>query len=117
MTGRIIPLRGQPHERIQALLPWFVTERLDPSERAEVEAHLAGCQDCRMEERLERRLNAEVAAMPMDIEQSWARMRARLERAPIPLMRASGEASAPSRFEFTRNLRGGAPWMTWALAG
>src|SRR5271170_3452965 len=80
MTGHIIPLRGDPHQRIQSLLPWFVTNRLDADERAEVAAHLDACQDCRAEERLERRLAAEVAAMPMDVEQSWARLRARLER-------------------------------------
>jgi hypothetical protein len=128
MTGRIIPLRGEPHERIQALLPWFVTDRLDAAERAEVEAHLSGCVDCRAEERLERRLSAEVAAMPMDVEQSWARLRARLDR-PSPYQgRGAGGRLAAAWRGFGRRLRGGPPrtarpaqgrppWMAWAMAG
>ena len=117
MSGRIIPLRGEPHERIQALLPWFVTDRLDTAERAEVEAHLSGCVDCRAEERLERRLSAEVAAMPMDVEQSWARLRARLVP-PSPYRgRGSGGGLAAAWRGLGRRLNGGPPWMGWAMAG
>jgi hypothetical protein len=81
MTGRIIPIHGDPHDRIIALLPWFISGRLDPAERAEVEAHLTCCPGCRAEERMERRLEAEVAALPLDVEHGWARMRARLTEA------------------------------------
>ncbi|MDB5481961.1 MAG: zf-HC2 protein [Caulobacteraceae bacterium] len=129
MSGRIIPLRGEPHERIQSLLPWFVTDRLDAAERAEVEAHLTGCPDCRAEERLERRLGSEVAAMPMDVEQSWARLRARLER-PASANRGwgSGGGLAAAWRGLGRILRGAPPWtlqpvhgappwMGWAMAG
>src|SRR5579859_173389 len=116
MTGHIIPLRGEPHERIQALLPWFVTDRLDEAERAEVEAHLSGCPDCRAEERLERRLGAEVAAMPMDVEQSWARLRARLDRPAASRGRGSGGLAAAWR-GLGRSLRGAPPWAGWAMAG
>jgi hypothetical protein len=128
MTGRIIPLRGEPHERIQALLPWFVTDRLDAAERGEVEAHLSGCADCRAEERLERRLSAEVAAMPMDVEQSWARLRARLDRPTPHRGRGSGGGLAAAWRGLGRRVRGGPawmaqpahggpPWMGWAMAG
>jgi len=128
MTGHIIPLRGEPHERIQALLPWFVTDRLDVAERAEVEAHLSGCADCRAEERLERRLSAEVAAMPMDVEQSWARLRTRLDRPPPQRGRGSGGGLAGAWRGLGRRMRGGPawmaqpahggpPWMGWAMAG
>src|SRR5271165_2388793 len=116
MTGRIIPLRGEPHERIQALLPWFVTDRLDASERAEVEAHLSGCPDCKAEERLERRLGAQVAAMPMDVEQSWARLRARLDRSSVAEKRREGGGVAAAWRAVGRSLRGGPPWMGWAMA-
>lgn len=116
MSGRIIPLRGEPHERIQALLPWFVTDRLDAAERTEVEAHLNGCPDCRAEERLERRLSAEVAAMPMDVEQSWARLRARLERPSASRGRGSGGGWAAAWRGLGRSLRGGPPWVGWAMA-
>ena len=120
MTGRIIPLRGEPHERIQSLLPWFVTDRLEADERAEVEAHLSGCPDCRAEERLERRLGAEVAAMPMDVEQSWARLRARLDRPAAASGRGSGGGLLAAWRDLGRglgrSLRGGPPWMGWAMA-
>ena len=115
MTGHIIPLRGDPHQRIQSLLPWFVTERLDTAERIEVEAHLSTCPECRAEERLERRLAAEVAAMPMDVEQSWARLRARLERPPVMPAARLGRLAAAWR-DLGRSLRGGPPWMGWAMA-
>ena len=127
MTGRIIPLRGEPHERILALLPWFVTDRLDGAERAEVEAHLNGCADCRAEERLERRVSAQVASLPMDVEQSWARLRTRLDR-PSPRGRGSRGGLAVAWRGLGRKLRGGPPrmarpvrsgpsWMGWAMAG
>src|ERR1019366_9272024 len=108
--GRIIPLRGEPHERIQSLLPWFVTNRLDMAERAEVEAHLSGCADCRAEERLERRLGAEVATMPMDVEQSWAGLRARLDSPAANRGRGLGGGVAAAWRSLGRSLRGGPPW-------
>lgn len=36
-----------PHEAVQRLLPWFVNGTLDGNERAEVEAHVANCGECR----------------------------------------------------------------------
>ena len=116
MTGHIIPLRGDPHQRIQSLLPWFVTDRLDAAERAEVEAHLSGCPDCRAEERLERRLADEVAAMPMDIEQSWARLRARLEHPSANPSPRSGGGFAAAWRGLGRSLQRRPPWMGWAMA-
>jgi hypothetical protein len=113
MTGRIIPLPGDPHERIIGLLPWFVTGRLDATERAEVEAHLGVCPDCRAEERLERRLEAEVAALPLDVEQAWARIGARLgtERpaARGPKVGARMAATSP------RQGRGTRPGRAWLI--
>jgi Putative zinc-finger len=116
MTGHIIPLRGDPHQRIQSLLPWFVTDRLDADERAEVETHLSACPDCRAEERLERRLAAEVAAMPVDVEQSWARLRARLERPSANRGPRSGRRLAAAWRGLGRGLGGARPWIGWAMA-
>jgi hypothetical protein len=116
MSGHIIPLRGDPHQRIQSLLPWFVTDRLDADERAEVETHLNACPDCRAEERLERRLAVEVAAMPVDVEQSWARLRARLERPPANPAPRFGRRLTAAWHGLGRGLGGGRPWMGWAMA-
>ena len=84
MTGHIIRLRGDRHQDVQSLLPWYVTDRLEAPERAEVEAHLNECPECQAELRAERRLGAEVAASPVvasqgDVEHGWAQLRRRIE--------------------------------------
>lgn len=128
MTGHIIPLRGDGHNQAQALLPWYVSGRLDPDERAEVEAHLAECAECQAELKIERRLNEAVAAAPTagavdDVEHGWTSMYRRINAGP------DGEA-APRRMRPTRwRLWPGAgrivaspwiagpAWMRWALGG
>jgi hypothetical protein len=126
MTGHIIPLRGDGHNRAQALLPWYVSGRLDSDERAEVEAHLADCAECQAELKIERRLNEAVAAAPTagalhDVEHGWASMHRRINAGP------GGEA-APRRMRPTRLWLGagrivaspwiaGPVWMRWALGG
>jgi hypothetical protein len=92
--GRIIPLQDR-HQEAQELLPWYVTGTLDAADRAMVEAHLTDCSECQAELALERRLRAEVAAMPLDAELGWAAFRHRLEAdaklatPPLPPRRSS----------------------------
>jgi hypothetical protein len=92
--GRIIPLHDR-HQEAQELLPWYVTGTLDAAERLMVESHLADCPECQAELASERRLRAEVAAMPLDAELGWAAFRQRLEAEakvvtpPLPPRRAS----------------------------
>jgi len=38
MTGHIFQLHGDPHREVLALLPWFVTDRLDAQDSARVTA-------------------------------------------------------------------------------
>jgi hypothetical protein len=78
--GHVIPLHGEPHERTQALLPWYVNGTLEPEEHGAVEAHLAECAECRAELEAERVLAAEAARVPMDAESGWATLRGRLDR-------------------------------------
>lgn len=66
------------HRELRELLPWYVTGQLDAAEAARVEAHLDECAECEAEIRFEERLEAEVARLPLDVEQGWARMRQRL---------------------------------------
>ncbi len=107
MSGHVIPLRGDAHARVQFLLPWFVTGRLEADDLAQVTAHLDQCPECRAEVVIERRLIDEVQAMPVEVEPGWALMRARLDsRRP----RAGWLASLGAR------LRGPA-WVGWAIAG
>jgi anti-sigma factor RsiW len=107
MTGDIVHLHGDPHEAIQALLPWYVTGRLEPADQAEVEAHLAGCAECQAELKAERRLSAEVAALPIDIEQGWATLRREIESE-----RDGPEAAAPIVLASRRRPRG-----AWLVGG
>lgn len=107
MSGHVIPLRGDPHARVQFLLPWFVTGRLEADDLAQVTAHLDQCPDCRAEVAIERRLIDEVQALPVEVEPGWALMRARLDsRRP----RAGWLASLDSHFR-------GPAWIGWAIAG
>ena len=85
------------------LLPWYVTGQLDSAEHARVEAHLNACAECQAEARFQRRLEAEVARLPLDVEQGWSRMRMRLQ------------ADRPGR-RIVSALRGRAAWLGWGLA-
>jgi hypothetical protein len=71
------------HEAAQLLLPWFVTDRLDVAEGAEVAAHLDECEACRADLAIERRLAAAVMAQRGDATPSWERFAARLEAEPL----------------------------------
>ncbi len=118
MTGRIIRLHGDPHQETQALLPWYVTGRLDASDRAQVEAHLDHCAECQAELKIERNLQLEIAALSLDAEHSWAQLRRRPEFNP-PRRRSAasvgGWLSAAGRGA-GRQWRSGAPGLRWALA-
>lgn len=108
--ARIIPLRSGKHRDIQLLLPWYVTGRLETLEHARVEAHLAGCPECQVEIRSERRLRDEVADLPFEPEAGWARLRARMEaeggrRSPLAAIR-----------RWLAQARRTPPWVGWALA-
>lgn len=121
MTGRIIPLQGDRHRQVVALLPWYAAGRLDEADRAEVERHLGGCADCQSELRLERRLMAEMgeaeALVPhpsLDPEQGWAQVRAQVSEPPA--------RRRPARrwFGIGRPAEGerppASPWLVWAFA-
>ncbi len=118
MTGRIIRFRGgqrqDAHLTAQMLLPWYATGRLDADERALVEAHLGRCPQCQAELALERRLDTEVAELPMDVDQAWAALRPRLgrRRAPRGISGAWRAGLDAARGALARP----APWLGWAFA-
>src|SRR5947209_1844405 len=87
----IIQLRSNPHDDVQALLPWLVNGALPPGETEQVEAHLAECPECRVELAAERQLAAAVESIPIDSEAAWERMERRLDADPrVILQPASG---------------------------
>ena len=67
------------HRELRELLPWYVTGQLEAADTARIEAHLDLCAECQGEVRFEKRLEAEVARLPLEIEAGWARMRRRVE--------------------------------------
>jgi anti-sigma factor RsiW len=98
MSGQILHLEPDPHAAVQRLLPWYLTGRLETAEHETVEAHLATCPECRAELETERQwqLLQPGHGAQVDVEEGWARMRARLagEAAPLP---SSLPAPAPRR--------------------
>lgn len=95
----------------------YVDDALDAAERAEVEAHLASCADCREQEAFERDLRARLRALPVPEPPAGleARVRERLlregRRGPgwfLPLAAALAVAVLWGR--------GAAPFVAWELA-
>lgn len=82
MTQGLSPSHDR-HEAVQLLLPWYVTDRLDPTERAEVAAHVETCAACRDELAAERTLAAAVAGQRDEVAPAWEAFAAKLDRPPI----------------------------------
>lgn len=95
MSGQILHLEPDPHAAVQRLLPWYLTGRLQTEEHDAVETHLAQCPECRAELETERQwqLLQPGHGAQVDVEDGWARMRARLagaaapQAAPMPMPR------------------------------
>jgi anti-sigma factor RsiW len=113
--GNIVRLPGDRHRETQLLLPWYATGQLDEADRARVEAHLAGCARCRADLRLERRMETEIASLPLDVEQGWAEMRRRVEAEAAPTGAMFGRLRTWGRGA-GRLWRTGGPWAGWAMA-
>src|SRR4051812_36783436 len=99
MSGQILHLEPDPHVAVQRMLPWYLTGRLETAEHDAVETHLAQCPECRAELETERQwqLLQPGHGAQMDVEDGWARMRARLggDVAPPPMV-APRVAAAPA---------------------
>ncbi len=108
MKGRVIRFRGGQHREVQDLLPWYVTGKLEAAEREAVEAHLNVCAECREELAFQRELDVEIARLPLEVEQSWARMRRRIGE---PGRRAFGGGAVA----IAANWRTSAPWLLTGL--
>jgi anti-sigma factor RsiW len=96
----VIPLRGDPHEQAQRLLPWYANGTLDADEAATVEAHLADCAECQADLRMERALGREDEATPLDVDRGWAALREQMARAPV--IRPAVSVAPPMRRSFFR---------------
>jgi anti-sigma factor RsiW len=106
----VIPLRGNPHEQAQRLLPWYANGTLDADEAASVEAHLIDCVECQADLRMERALGRDDATAQLDVDRGWARMRAQMKR-PAVIRQPALAVPPPRRSFFRRPIAIG-----WALA-
>lgn len=123
MSGRVVPLGTDVHQKVQALLPWYVRTGASPGEedrqardeRACVEAHVAECARCQAELAWEREIQAACASSePPPIgnaDHGFALLRERI----------AADASPPRRQGLLARLkahwRDTPVWTRWALAG
>jgi anti-sigma-K factor RskA len=114
--GRIIKLHRDDHREIQALLPWYVTGTLDARDHDRVEAHLVRCLECKAEVGFQRRLGAQIAGLPTDVEQGWQLMKRQIEMdSRSGRGRAIGDwLGGIGRLAWTRPYR--SPRLGWGVA-
>jgi predicted anti-sigma-YlaC factor YlaD len=107
--SNVVPIHRDAHREALSLLPWYVNGALTEDERVAIDAHLEACADCRAELEFERRIAAEIAALPIDAEPAWAAMEQRLE---APAKRRA----KPMGRRTMRTAKAALPWIGWALA-
>ncbi len=106
----VIPLRGDPHEQAQRLLPWYANGTLDADEAAWVETHLADCAECEADLRMERALGRDDTVSPLDVDRGWTALREQMARPPV--IRPAVAVEPPARrYLFRRPIA-----LGWALA-
>ncbi|HEU5296337.1 MAG TPA: zf-HC2 domain-containing protein [Burkholderiaceae bacterium] len=114
MTAKVLPIDGDGHERVQALLPWYATGRLDAAEHAAVEAHLASCARCRAELAWEHKVLAAQQLPdhdPGDADRALAQLHRRIATQDRAAPREAARAT-PKWFRWQRE----PSWLRWVIA-
>jgi hypothetical protein len=112
MSARIVKLNASTHQAAQELLPWFVTDRLLPEEKAMVQEHLQCCAICQADVDFQRQLTE--LTLPTqstaDVDAAFAKLRPKLTARP----RATPTVPLAS---FVRRIWAefAGSWMRWAL--
>ena len=114
MSGRVVHLDTDVHQKVQSLLPWYVCASLDTEESTRVEAHLADCPRCQAELASERELQAAYAHTggprdAGDVDRGFAQLRERMAGSTPPRQRHGLVARLRDRW------RECPPWTRWAL--
>lgn len=106
------------HAEAWALLPWLANGRIQPSEREWVEAHVAGCDECRAELAAQRRvatqINRDVSSAefaPTDEQRSFNKLWARIEASESVATPAKGNRTAQAAPRTSRIVR----WLAAAV--
>ena len=109
------------HQRAWEAIPWVVNGRASAAQRRLLEAHLPGCDDCRLELARERELQAAIANAPLPAvgpaDAGLRRLFARIDHAPdhAPDAGAAPAADAP-RHAARRGARSGVQrWLAAAV--
>ncbi len=99
MSGRIVHLEPDVHATVQILLPWYVTGKLEDSERNQVDEHLQNCPDCSGELEVERQLQwmQPQQSPPLDVNDSWQKMRLRIDATAVPTPQEAAPRPARAR--------------------
>jgi len=110
MNGRILPFEPRGHDEALRLLPWLVNGSLEAEQRAWLDAHVAGCPDCRRERTLLEDLHAaclQEEESEAGVDAGWRRVRACVQP----------RTAAPSAWQAWRRRWAQAPhWVGWTLA-
>lgn len=93
------------HAEAWALLPWLANGRIAPEEREWLEAHVAGCAECRAELGAQRKVaqsmstslhaGADVPAPASDEQKSFNKLWARIEASEAATVSTGGTGAAP----------------------
>ena len=109
--AKILWLRDNIHRQAQSVLPWYVTGRLDETERAMVEDHVVNCAACREDLEAERELAMLVAGSSSKRDDHAYEAGPRLRVRPPPRRRRSRWQGA------AKAIRTGPTWSGWVVAG
>jgi hypothetical protein len=90
----VVPLGGDVHQKVQALLPWYVRASLEPEELGHVEAHLAECPRCQADLAWEREVLSACSSPDLeavgDAGRGFALLRERIAGSEKPPRRRPG---------------------------
>jgi len=106
------------HAEAWALLPWLANGRIQASDREWVEAHVAGCEECRAEVAAQRmvatQINRDVASpesAPTHEQRSFNKLWARIEASESASLKAGGNGSLLPASRSSRTVR----WLAAAV--
>jgi hypothetical protein len=107
------------HAEAWALLPWLANGRIAASDREWVEAHVAGCAECRAEIAAQRMVATQIgrdiaspASAPTDEQRSFNKLWARIEASESASTQTEGSQGAvPTRSRTSRTVR----WLAAAV--
>jgi len=103
------------HE-VRERLPALIDGELPPAERAELEEHLAGCEECRAEKHRQEQFTTRVKTSLQDLKPSELFVKGVLERLEDPAKKRREEESAVRRGKYSLAAAGGVVLLALLIA-